>query len=82
MRFCSECNNILIPRGKKLYCKACDIEFELGNASEDYKIVKTIKHDDKDTAPIIIKKNVGKKRISTQERKAFEDFFESFKESE
>ncbi|MHA1195702.1 MAG: hypothetical protein ACTSRH_06925 [Promethearchaeota archaeon] len=76
MRFCPKCNNILIPRNKKLYCKACDEEFDFENKSEDYKIVKTIKHDEKESAPIIIKEVVKTDRISDRERKAFEEYFD------
>ena len=55
MRFCPECDNILIPRKKKLYCKACDKEFDLASdEKKEYKIIKTIKHDEKESAPIII----------------------------
>ena len=74
MRFCPECDNILIPRKKKLYCKACEKEFEL-EKKDDYKIVKKIKHDEKESAPIIIKdRNLGE-RISGEDRKAFEEYF-------
>jgi Zn finger protein HypA/HybF involved in hydrogenase expression len=48
MRFCPDCDNILIPRNKKLYCKACEKEFEIDPNNNDYNIVKTIKHDDKE----------------------------------
>jgi len=59
MRFCPECDNILIPRKKKLYCKACEKEFNLDtNQQDEYKIVKTIKHDEKEIAPIIIKEGL------------------------
>ena len=57
------------------------MEFELGDNSDDYKIVKKIRHDDKETAPIIVKENVGKNRISAQDRKAYEEFFGSSEES-
>ena len=72
MRFCPNCENILIPRNKKLYCKACNEEFEL---DKDYKIKKTIKHDEKETAPIVVKESSSSNRISAQDRKAFEEFF-------
>lgn len=76
MRFCPDCDNILIPKNKKLYCKACEKEFEIDSNNNDYKIVKTIKHDDKDAAPIVIKKVLAKSRISAEDRKAFEEFFD------
>ncbi|MFX1355690.1 MAG: hypothetical protein ACFFA8_00260 [Promethearchaeota archaeon] len=76
MKFCPECDNILIPKNKKLYCKACDKEFELDPKTDEYKIVKTIKHDEKETAPIIIKEGLKSERISGEDRKAFEDLFD------
>ena len=75
MRFCPDCDNILIPKNKKLYCKACEKEFEIDPNNNDYTIVKTIKHDDKEAAPIVIKKVITKSKISAQDRKAFEEFF-------
>ena len=82
MRFCPDCDNILIPRKKKLYCKACDKEFDLdSNQQDDYKIVKTIKHDEKEIAPIVIKEGLKGDKISDQDRKAFEEFFKGSEES-
>ncbi len=76
MRFCSDCDNILIPKNKKLYCKACEKEFDIDPDNNGYNIVKTIKHDDKEAAPIVIKKVPKMTKISSQDRKAFEEFFE------
>jgi hypothetical protein len=68
----------MIPRKQKLYCKACDEEFDLDNSKpEDFKIVKKIKHDEKESAPIIVKEGLKSERISSQDRKAFEEFFGS-----
>ena len=77
MRFCTECDNILIPKSKKLYCKACDKEFDLGKDQEEYKIIKTIKHDEKESAPIVVKDRISGERISGEDRKAWEDYFGS-----
>lgn len=77
MRFCPTCDNILIPRNKKLYCKACNQEFELDKEKEEYKIVKTIRHDEKESAPIVVKEAMKNDRISAQDRKAYEEFFGS-----
>lgn len=72
----------MIPRKKKLYCKACDEEFELGSDEQDeFKIIKTIKHDEKETAPIIIKDGLKGDKISGEDRKAYEEFFTSGEES-
>lgn len=82
MRFCPDCDNILIPRKKKLYCKACDMELDLDtNQQDDYKIVKTIKHDEKEIAPIIVKEGLKGDKISDQDRKAFEEFFKGSEDS-
>jgi len=76
MKFCENCGNLLIPRNRKLYCKACDEEFNLDlSKKEEYKIVKKIKHDEKESAPIIVKEGLKSERISAQDRKAFEDYF-------
>ena len=66
----------MIPKKKKLYCKACNEEFELDEKDEEYKIVKTIRHDEKEIAPIIIKEGLKGEKISAQDRKAFEEFFD------
>jgi hypothetical protein len=66
----------LIPKKKKLFCKACNEEFELNEKDEEYKIVKTIRHDEKEIAPIIIKEGLKGEKISAQDRKAFEEFFD------
>ena len=66
---------MLIPRNNKLYCKACDEEFSLDEESNEYKIVKKIKHDEKETAPVVLRESAKASRISAQDRKAYEEFF-------
>ena len=75
MRFCEYCGNMLIPRKKKLYCKACDMEFELGDNGKDYKIIKKILHDEKDVSPVVVREGLKGEKISASDRKAFEDYF-------
>lgn len=75
MKFCDTCGNMMIPRNKKLWCKACNEEFEIGENQEEYKIIKTIRHDDAEIAPIIIKEGLKSGRISDQDRKAYEEYF-------
>ena len=78
MKFCPNCDNILIPKSKKLYCKACEEEFDLdASKTEDFKITKSIKHDEKESAPIIVKERLGSDKISASDRKAYEEFFGS-----
>jgi len=78
MRFCDTCGNMMVPRNGKLYCKACEEEFELDpTREEDYKIAKKIRHDEKEAAPIIVKEGLKSQRISDRDRKAWEDYFGS-----
>jgi DNA-directed RNA polymerase subunit M/transcription elongation factor TFIIS len=82
LRFCPDCNNLLVPRKKKLYCKACDKEFDLASdEKKEFKIIKKIKHDEKESAPIIIKESLRGNKISGEDRKAFEEFFSGGEES-
>lgn len=75
MKFCDNCGNMLIPKDGKLYCKACEEEFDLGKNQEGYKIQKKIRHDEKESAPIIVKEGLRGDRISNDDRKAYEDLF-------
>lgn len=75
MRFCDHCGNMLIPKNGKLYCKACEEEFDLGESKEEYKIQKKIRHDEKESAPIVVKEGLRGERISSEDRKAYEDLF-------
>ena len=76
MKFCENCGNLLIPKNGKLLCKACEEEFDLDTSkTEDYTIKKSIKHDEKESAPIIVKESLRGERISGDDRKAFEDRF-------
>ena len=82
MRFCEKCDNILIPRKKKLYCKACDEEYAIQSEdAEEYVIVKRIKHEDAEAQPIIIKNGMKSSKISAQDRKAYEEYFGKGEES-
>jgi len=76
IKFCPTCDNIIFPKNKKLYCKACDKEIDLEVEAEDFKIVKKIKHDEKESAPIVVKDSTKGNKISAQHRKAFEEFFD------
>jgi len=76
IKFCPDCENIIFPKNKKLYCKACDKEFDLDVESDDFKIVKRIKHDEKESAPIVVRETMHSRKISAQDRKAFEEFFD------
>lgn len=76
MKFCPDCDNIILPRNNKLYCKACDKEFDLDAKTDDFKIIKKIRHDEKESAPIVVKETMSSAKISSQDRKAYEEFFD------
>jgi DNA-directed RNA polymerase subunit M/transcription elongation factor TFIIS len=76
IKFCPVCDNFLVPRNKKLYCKACEKEYDLDPKKDGYKIGKTIKHDEKESAPVVVKESLKGDRISAQDRKAYEEFFD------
>ncbi|TFG29973.1 MAG: hypothetical protein EU532_02105 [Promethearchaeota archaeon] len=76
MKFCPHCNNILIPRKNKLFCKVCNEEFDLDlKQKEEFKIVKKIMCDESDSEPIIVKEGQKKENISEEDRKAHEEYF-------
>ncbi len=66
---------MLIPKNGKLYCKACEEEFDLGTKNAEYKIQKKFHHDEKESAPIVMKEGLRRERISSEDRKAYEDLF-------
>ena len=76
MKFCPDCDNIIFPKDGKLFCKACDKELGLDAEAEDFTIVKKIKHDENELAPIVVKEVTNRNKISAQDRKAFEEFFD------
>lgn len=46
MRFCLECDNLLMSKDKKLFCKNCGKSFEIEpNNKTDYMVIKHIRHD-------------------------------------
>lgn len=76
MQFCPKCDNILIPKkGTDLiFCRACEVDYKL-NAKDEYKIVKKIAHSEAESAPIVVSDSDIKKKISDDDRKAYEEFF-------
>jgi len=76
MKWCPNCDNILIPKNGKLYCQACDEYFEFGKNDKDYTISKKIHHDDREKSSRVLKKSSRvKSSISLEDRKAYEEFF-------
>ncbi|MFX1277337.1 MAG: hypothetical protein ACFFBP_12890 [Promethearchaeota archaeon] len=76
MRFCPECENLLIIKGYKLYCRTCDLYFKIPpEFQEDTILVKTINHSEKELEPVIIEHAFENDHISHEDREAYEDFF-------
>ena len=76
VQFCPNCNNILIPKKGTdlLFCRACNVEFKL-ESKEEYQIIKKIKHNEAESAPIVVNESEVRKKISEDDRKAYEEFF-------
>ena len=55
MKFCPDCDNILIPINGNLFCRTCKKEFEFDHNTNDYIIVKKITHLENEFEPIILK---------------------------
>lgn len=76
MKFCPNCNNILFPKNKKLFCKVCSKEYGIKNTEfSEYVIKRAIKHNEHELSPIIIRSMNNREKISHYYRKAFEDYF-------
>lgn len=88
-RFCDSCGSILLPkqRTKSLYCRTCNLDFQLNseNELEPYKKkgkvlpVKKKSHIQK-TKTIIVQESATKKKnpsITDEDREALEDLFEA-----
>jgi len=76
MKFCPDCDNILIPKNKKLYCKVCERYFSFDIEIGEYTIVQKIKHDNMESTTIIVKEGIKMDKISSSDREAYEDFFQ------
>ena len=59
MRFCPYCENLLIPRRRKLFCKVCDLEFDLcsNDCVNEYRISIPIINKLERLEPLIINDN-------------------------
>ena len=76
MKFCPHCENMLMPKDKKLYCKVCEVYFQVNKEdSNDFKLGKKIDHKEEDATPLISKEGFNSEKITGQDRKAFEEFF-------
>ena len=59
MRFCPYCENLLIPKKKRLFCKVCNLEFDLCSieCSNEYRISTPNNNKIESLEPLIINDN-------------------------
>jgi hypothetical protein len=41
----------------------------------EYKLVKTIQHDEKDLTPVVVRDGLTSEKISAEDRKAYDEYF-------
>ena len=55
LKYCPNCDNLLFPKNKKLYCKVCDKEFVLKiDDYSDYIALRELKPKTEWLEPIIL----------------------------
>ena len=83
MKFCDECGALLVPKKDKksntfiLVCKKCG--YQVTPASEeinDYVIASDLNHVPREKIEVVKEKSRRIKRVTDEDREAFEDFFE------
>jgi DNA-directed RNA polymerase subunit M/transcription elongation factor TFIIS len=78
MIFCEDCNNHLIVKLDKLYCKTCDAYSPL--TEEDRILLRVsypVKHAEPDNEVMIVKESTLDKKLEEHERK---ELYEQYKE--
>ena len=89
MIYCNECGSLIIPKKERttgeilIICKKCGAQYPSDSSDiKDYTLsydVNTIKHNKIDIAK---EKLHREKLITTEDREAFEDFFEEISEED
>jgi len=66
MRFCPYCENLLIPRRRRLFCKVCDLEFDLcsNDCVNEYRISIPTHNKVERLEPLIINDNYSEIQLS------------------
>lgn len=83
MKFCDECGALLVPKKDKksnkflLICRKCGNEVT-PNSSEidDYVIISDLNHVPREKIEVVKGRARKRKRVTDEDREAFEDFFE------
>ncbi len=83
MKFCDECGALLVPKKEKgskkisLICRKCGNKLTTDPEEvSDYKISSDLNHVTREKIEIIKEKSRRVKRVTGEDREAFEDFFE------
>ena len=78
MKFCPDCNNLLMSKNKKVFCKTCGKSFEVKpDEKTDYMLKKKIPREDLEFKPYVLKNDSRKRNGVMEYRKAYEDYFSS-----
>lgn len=83
VKFCDECGALLVPKKEKktnkvtLVCRSCGRkETPEDEEVKDYVIVSDLNNVIRDKFEVIKEKSQRVKRVTDEDREAFEDFFE------
>ena len=72
MEYCEDCDNILISKDGKFYCRTCDKYYEKVDEDE-LKVGKKV-NENPEKEETLIKQNVTEE-ITDKDRDSFEDYF-------
>lgn len=83
MKFCDECGALLVPKKEKgnkkvqLICRKCGNKVTPDPEEvSDYKISSNLNHVNREKIEVVKEKSRRVKRVTLEDREAFEDFFE------
>ncbi|NVM53879.1 MAG: hypothetical protein HWN66_09270 [Candidatus Helarchaeota archaeon] len=83
MKFCDECGALLVPRKEKgnkkviLVCRKCGHKVTPDSSEiSDYVIASDLNHVTREKIEVVKEKTRRTKRVTDEDREAFEDFFE------
>ncbi|MHA1652160.1 MAG: hypothetical protein ACTSYB_18415 [Candidatus Helarchaeota archaeon] len=85
MKFCDECGALLVPKKDKksnkfvLVCRKCGNKVTPDPNSkeiDDYVIASDLNHVPHEKIEVVKEKGRRRKRVTDEDREAFEDFFE------
>jgi DNA-directed RNA polymerase subunit M/transcription elongation factor TFIIS len=68
MRFCPYCENLLIPRRRRLFCKVCNREFDLcsNDCVNEYRISISTHNKVERSEPLILNDSYSETELSNK----------------